>query len=254
MSAIAYFLEAEGISTTGISLVRENTVAFAPPRFLWVPFALGRPLGVPNDTPFQHRVIEHALLLLDRAQGPVLEDFPQDAPASDIETVLACPVSFVTATTDALDNWSGRLRAEVKELSPWYQARLAETNRTSVGILSQPPLELAQELGESLDQHTLPAVSRCKHLLEDLKAYYLEAMAAQPGAVAQSLALWLWRDTQLGIAMRELHARLQGNADPGLQRVAAALVPRWVLESEFAQTRMTPDNDPALPPRDANSE
>ena len=35
--------------TTGISLVRENTASMQPPRALWVPFPLGRPLGVPDD-------------------------------------------------------------------------------------------------------------------------------------------------------------------------------------------------------------
>ena len=65
-----------------------------PPRSLWVPFPLGRPLGVPHDTAFQHRVIAAALALLDRPSGPVLEDFPEDAPPVAEDAAPACPVSF----------------------------------------------------------------------------------------------------------------------------------------------------------------
>ena len=38
MCALSYFLEREGLITTGISLVRENTASMKPPRALWVSF------------------------------------------------------------------------------------------------------------------------------------------------------------------------------------------------------------------------
>ena len=56
--------------TTGISLVRENAQSLQPPRSLWVPFPLGRPLGKPGDPEFQLDVIEAALALLARESGP----------------------------------------------------------------------------------------------------------------------------------------------------------------------------------------
>ena len=46
--------------TVSIALVRENAESLQPPRSLWVSFPLGRPLGVPNDAAFQHRVIDAA--------------------------------------------------------------------------------------------------------------------------------------------------------------------------------------------------
>ena len=52
MSALSYYLEREGIMTTGISLVRENTASMRPPRALWVSFPLGRPLGSQVMRPF----------------------------------------------------------------------------------------------------------------------------------------------------------------------------------------------------------
>jgi len=77
---VSFFLESAGIATTGISLVRPNTEQMKLPRFLWVPFELGRPFGAPSEPDFQRRVLHEALLLLERSDGPVvLEDFPDDA-------------------------------------------------------------------------------------------------------------------------------------------------------------------------------
>jgi hypothetical protein len=85
------------VPTTQISLVREHTAKITPPRALWVPFELGRPLGVPGDAAFQTRVLRAALQLLEAASGPVLVDFPDDAPAvADAPTPLVCPVSFAS--------------------------------------------------------------------------------------------------------------------------------------------------------------
>ena len=82
MSALGHYIETAGIATTGISLVRDHTERMRPPRALWVPFELGRPFGAPGDAGFQHRVLAAALALLDAPSGPVLADFPDDAPTS----------------------------------------------------------------------------------------------------------------------------------------------------------------------------
>ena len=72
MSALAHYLEAEGVPAVAISLIRLHTEKVRPPRALWVPFELGRPLGAPNDQAFQTRVIAAALGLLEAASGPVV--------------------------------------------------------------------------------------------------------------------------------------------------------------------------------------
>ena len=89
MSALSYFLERESIMTTGISLVRENSESMKPPRALWVPFPLGRPLGKAGDAAFQQKVIMSALELLNRSEGPILEDFHYDVPAVAAESAAA---------------------------------------------------------------------------------------------------------------------------------------------------------------------
>ena len=88
MSALSDYLEREAIMTTGISLVRENTESMQPPRSLWVTFPLGRPLGKPGDPAFQHRVIAAALELLNCESGPVLADYPEDAPSIAVDSAV----------------------------------------------------------------------------------------------------------------------------------------------------------------------
>ena len=52
------------MATASISLIREQSEAVKPPRALWVPFALGRPLGAADDAEFQKRVMRAALGML----------------------------------------------------------------------------------------------------------------------------------------------------------------------------------------------
>ena len=72
MSAIGHYLEAAGLPTVQVSLIREHTASMKSPRALWVPYELGRPLGVPGDAAFQKRVLRAALSLLDRTDGPLI--------------------------------------------------------------------------------------------------------------------------------------------------------------------------------------
>ena len=232
MSAIAYFLEREGIATTGISLVRENTVSFAPPRFLWVSFPLGRPLGEPDNPALQHRVITHALRLLERDAGPVLEDFPEDVErltASDAGQgeLLVCPVSFGAGAADSSD-WRARLGQEASALLPWYEAGASARERTTFGLVGSEPVALAQMLGTAIDDGDMTS-QPIKHVLEDLKAFYTESMLAQPGADAANMSRWLWMETELGKATLALRAQMLEAPEPGTRTLAESMVPRWVV-------------------------
>ena len=120
MGALGHFLEREGIATSQISLIREQTAAIKPPRALWVPFMLGRPFGAPDAPDFQRKVLHALLMLFERPAGPVLEDFPEDAPAGsgdDAEVSFACPVSFAKATVDD-GNLAAALQREIAQLAP----------------------------------------------------------------------------------------------------------------------------------------
>ena len=81
MSALGHYLEEAGIASVAIALIRPQAENTRPPRALWVPFELGRPIGPPSDPAFQKRVILAALRMLAASGGPVsLHDFPDDDP------------------------------------------------------------------------------------------------------------------------------------------------------------------------------
>lgn len=92
-----------------------------------MPFELGRPLGVPNNTAFQKEVLLSTLKLLEEPEGPVLRDFKKDAPDSAVvDVVWACPVNLVRkeanlSTTDAM---RAALKKEMVELRSWYDLAL----------------------------------------------------------------------------------------------------------------------------------
>ena len=195
---ISYYLESEGIQTTGIALFREIAETMKPPRILWVSFPLGRPLGKPSDAAFQTEVIKHTLALLDAEQGPVLEDYPIDLP--DIDTPPpACPVSFQRKRDD--ESWRGRLSREVGALTPWYELGLKRRGRTTVGVCESSIPDIVADVTTWADDVTqpFPEPSWLKLALEDLKSFYSEAITAQPGdyEAGYSDAL-IFDDTVLG--------------------------------------------------------
>ncbi|NKB98876.1 MAG: hypothetical protein GKR90_10345 [Pseudomonadales bacterium] len=241
MSAISYYLEREGIMTTGISLVRENSVSMQPPRALWVPFPLGRPLGVPNDPAFQHRVISAALDLLAQATGPVLVGYPEDAPVVGADAATACPVTF--AKPNAGDTWRGRLDQELTQLTPWHDlSRKRRGGRTLTGLSEYSVAENFNKLGEMLDTGQVPnsEFRWLKYAIEDAKAFYFEAFTAQPGAYAHDeLDKMLWQDTQLGSALRTCYQILYSN--PQTRAFAGIVAPRHAIEAPSLEP---PDTTP----------
>lgn len=90
MSALAHVLEAHGLATVSLGIIREQIVNTAPPRGLYCDFPLGRPLGRPGDPEFQHRVLAQALGMIETATEPVVEEFPEAI--REEGTILACPM------------------------------------------------------------------------------------------------------------------------------------------------------------------
>lgn len=215
--------------TTGIALVRENAEALRPPRMLWVSFPLGRPLGKPGDATFQKRVMLSALELLQRKQGPVLEDYPEDIPAVAGEIVSACPVNFAKQGLDGA-TWQSGLAEELRELRPWYDLSLLRRGRTTVGVSKSSVDTILKTLGELADNpdKPLPELSWLKMAIEDAKAFYQESLTVQPGQyTTQTIERWLWDESTLGAAMRLLHGRF--NEDAALRPFTKILMPRNAL-------------------------
>ena len=232
MCALAHYLEREGIATVVIALVHEHAEAIANPRTLSVPFELGRPLGAPDNPGFQLRVLRAALALLDRPAGPVLEEFPDPAPASADYEGWACPVSLPRPEA-APDGSHERLVAdEIARLRPWWDLARERRGRTTVGASGCDIGEVARIVGRYADgaapDDADPArkLSRLLKLAcDDLMAFYTEAATAQPGgAASQDLSDWFWGETAAGRALLAVRERAAGEDDRGLQLLGSLLI------------------------------
>lgn len=249
MGALAHYLEEEGIATTQVSLVREHTEALAPPRALWVPFMLGRPFGVPRDEAFQRAVLLAALRLLERDHGPVLEDYPVDAPHEDLGPEpegLACPVSFPGPPLQG--TLAEKLVAEVSQLSAWHDLAMRYRGRTTLGTTGLDIAAVADYVASWLTESPRPVYrdgladgEALKLACDELKAYYYEARSVQPGRHSSAaIQRWFWHDTAAGPAFLAIRARAAESADPSMQPLAAlSLVPR-AIEMSLKKTETQP--------------
>lgn len=240
MGALSLYLEDEGVPTVHVSLVREHTEAIRPPRALWVPFMLGRPLGVPGDAAFQRRVTLAALKLLERPAGPVLEDFPEDAPAvpaaDEASEPLACPVSFAGAAPRTV---AEAAMEEMDQLQVWRDIAVKQRGRTAVGLLAAPMAEVIRYVGGYAQGGAPPAPvaglradDALRLACEDIKAFYMEAAAGQPGSrTAAEVRDWFWLQTAGGKLILALHGALRDSDDRRLRAFATgSLLPRVVQE------------------------
>jgi len=226
VSALSHFLESEGLATTGISLVREHTEAMVPPRSLWVPFPLGRPLGAAGDAAFQHRVIAAALALFDRPEGPVLEDFPDPAPEDGSGEPWSCPVRFARATVE--EDVAGAARAELAGLAAWHARATRRRGRTAAGTSGLAIEQCLELVVDACAAGGTDDVRRLKAAVEDLKTHYAEAVTAKPGRPpAGAVDAMLWNESALGRLLRHLAARGSGSDDTAMRFFASdSLVPR----------------------------
>ncbi|MBI4187854.1 MAG: hypothetical protein HY529_01470 [Chloroflexi bacterium] len=238
---LAHFLEEEGIPTTQISLIRLHTEKTKPPRALWVPFDLGRPLGAPNHPALQKQVLLAALKLLEARNGPALVDFPEDAPLSSEEPViLACPYIPPTeqkGVATKMQKLCHNFKAEMTAMRPWYDRGVDMRKRTTVGVSKLSLEKLAGFICSIIEEGKLenprpdvPLSFELRYVADDLKAYYYEAVTAQPGMEttdSEALAKWFWKDTVAGEALLVVSEACSKSLDESVQRVArVSIVPR----------------------------
>lgn len=228
------------MATAGLSLIRPHSETIRPPRALWVPFELGRPLGVPNDPEFQKRVLRALIGLLAKPSGPVLDDYPEEAPTaapSDMEGMV-CPVSFDRRNPGA-DSLADGVRHEVIGLEPWYQLARERRGRTTYGSTGLDLAALLAFLTSWLDGDTPPspvsgqsAEAALKMASEDLKAFYLEAMQAQPSPKPSRLLYdWFWTEAAAGTMLVRIRDICMVSSNRAIRDTAANyLVPRAYFE------------------------
>ena len=223
------------MATTQISIIRKHTETIKPPRALWVPFDLGRPLGEPNDADFQTRVLTAAFALLDEKEGPVLKDFPEEAAYMAEEDPWACPVNLSTPKKDLSEEGElvAAFKTEMNQLRNWYDIAVEKRGRTTVGVSGVDLDNLADFISAFLTGEQpqnpnpdYPLPHTLNLATDDLKAFYTEAVTAQPGSTGtpDQLADWFYDQTIAGRLLYAIRDKGVQSDDRFLKIVAGALI------------------------------
>lgn len=243
MCALSHYIErgSEGrVATTGVSLIREHAEGMKPPRSLFVPFPLGRPLGSPDQPDFQRDVLQTALQLLETATETALADYPHDAPTSG-DDPWACAVALAPPEpANESEALRDQLVEEIRRLAPWHAESRKRRGRSTVGI-SGASLDQVEDLatlladfatgeepsdGEIDWNHPMPM--RLKFASDDLRAFYHESATAQPGAnypTDADLNNWLFNQTLLGTVLRQIVARMSESEDRRVSGMVIGMIP-----------------------------
>ena len=197
MCALARVFEAAGLATVALISVRGVAERLPPPRALSCEFPLGRPLGRPNDSSFQHDVLSHAFSLLDRDSGPVLEDYPVVIESDTAPLACPMPARFDPSLPEAVD--------EARALRAAYDRTRARSGMTSVGrVVDADGVPAALDAlariagGESWKDAGLPGDP--VRIAHDIRAYYEEAADALvdgPPNAGQG-EIWFYEQTAAG--------------------------------------------------------
>jgi hypothetical protein len=226
---LARVFEEAGLTTLTIAMVREHAEKVKAPRVLFVPFPFGYALGKPNDPQLQHRVIGAAIDLLQREQGPVLEDFPEEEAPEALVQASGVQQMAAEAQRDPAD--------EVTTLRAFYERWLEDHGgRTTVGLCGIPQrrwrgvvrfLE-SYSRGEDADMRERPAhvpvPQFIRYCVDDLKAFYYEARMSQRANVSEAeLHRWFWGETAMAQLIRAVAQRMNASDDPALKYFAYGL-------------------------------
>lgn len=281
MGVIQRQIEAAGIATVSISLLRRFSEHVVPPRALWVPFPFGRPLGAPRNVPVQRLVILSAVRLLERTDTPVLEDLmlPPNfehldarhqalgrkcgASGCSLDALLAGATEGEDPTTKPYDRDFAALAEELRGRVPKHdEYRKLYRGRTQVGFSGAKPetIMLTAETvhrficGEMISPPTLPSGERplmnnyIRLCVDDLKAYFLESRLAEDENGAENVSLvndWLWLDTRMGSMLVAARDRLIETTDRSVDPnwiVARGIVPRGYGSNGYTMSHVREDS------------
>lgn len=195
-----------------------------------MPYPLGRPFGVPGDAAFQQRILDHALSLLSRTDGPVFVTHEEDAPAiAGAADAWVCPVSFAHASSD--NAIASQVHEEMALLRPWHDQGLADTEPVGLSGLTAPEAVdfvagfLAAGDDKSPAEIDRSTAEQLKHAVEDIKTFYNRAAVNQPGSIdVQALEDWYWGETQAGRLVRDVRLALLDHPDKVVAITAGLLL------------------------------
>ena len=230
-----------------ISLIRRHTEVMKPPRGLFVPFELGRPFGTANEPDFQRRVLLDALNLLDRTDGPMLEDFPDEPPVPGTAEVIegwTCPVTLANPNPDLSDMEKTKLglKQEVALLAPWDdEAIKTMKGRRLDGLTTLSKDDIVDFLMAFVEDQSIASIVEGEGLIrglklaaDDLRHYYYQAAMAKPGIKSDvELGDWFYGETLAGWLFLKIRD-IMLNSDDKDMKVAGRTnyVPNAMLKHE----------------------
>lgn len=140
---------------------------------------------------------------------------------------MVCPIDLPKPADDTFPaSEAGQaMMRELSSLAPWYDLALRTRGRTTVGPSGLTIDEAAKFLLAFLDDQTVSAPRTdleygrlLKLAYEDIKAYYSEAVTAQPG-FGSSLRVenWLFNETAFGKALWRLRDICRASEDEYFQ-------------------------------------
>ena len=214
MSTLAHVFEAEGLATVALGSMRNQIANTAPPRGLWCDFPLGRPLGVPGDAEFQHRVIAAAFELLS-SDEPVFAEFGESIPDEGAEA-LSCPMPprHDPDAHPAVD--------EARGLRPAYDRAIERFgNRAGAGrTVSADDVPAAIESfirvadGTPWKEAGIPGIPA--RVSQDIRGYYETAALAMVdhAPAAWTGARWFFDHTEAGKTVMAARAAIRDSGAP----------------------------------------
>ncbi len=224
-----------------IGLIARHVSLISPPRALTVPFELGRPFGAPDDAALQRRVIDCALRLLDRTDGPVLEDFahPREAASAAAGWSPPIPPALSLSLPEDEGVFLAALREEISSLESafarWSSSggrRLDRVSGLAPAEIADLLLRLARDPAMESPREGYSAVLAVKFAADDLKHAYYQAALSQPGTPTDvEVDDWFFGGTLAGKLLYYLRAALLAAEDESVRGFAShAFVPSHQAE------------------------
>ena len=175
----------------------------------------------------------------------MLEDYPEEVPcdpAGGDMTGMSCPIALPPLPIDGSELTQFLLQ-EIGQIAPWYELAVNQRSRTTVGISGmeiQDAARLLTDFVENPDTSSpspeIEIGSMLKFVCEDLKAFYSEAMSAQPG-MSSSLSVenWLFNETALGKILWKFREEHTDDTDSYTKYLARrSLIPDRQVQSKGA--------------------
>ena len=245
---LAHFFESYGFSTVLVGFVKEHIQAIKPPRALWLNFPMGRPLGKPNDAEYQKKVIRSAFSLFDSSSGPVLEDFPDIIPVKNGRMGYALPVELVMKKNEIgdVDIILKEIENEIQDLKQAYDNAISDRGRTTVGASEMSISDFAPFIAifvkgdiPKSPRKGLGTIPQLKLVVEDLQAYYTEAVTHRDGIDDfEKIGSWFWEETKAGRLILALEAVSLESENRVLRQIVdmSLITPRFWSEGPLPGT------------------